>query len=67
MFGYIKSFEIEKDGQHVLLTCYDPGEGEQVVIRTDKAALSVVCDAEPLVGVPGLVQTPTDFGQEVLS
>jgi hypothetical protein len=65
MFAYalVKSFEVERDGQHVLMTCHDPCEDQDVVVRVTKEQLNFMHGAEPVAGMPGLPQTPTDFAR----
>jgi len=65
MFGYVKSFEVERDEQHVLLTCADPEGGNDLVVRVEKGQLAFIADAKPLAGFAGMAQTPTDFTREL--
>jgi hypothetical protein len=58
MHGYVESFTVEPDGQHVIMTCRDPGEGQSVTVRVSKGELATMADAQPFYS-DGPPQTPT--------
>jgi hypothetical protein len=58
MHGEILSFEVEPDGQHVIMTVSDPSEGQNITVRAAKDQLSAMAGARPFYS-NGLPQTPT--------
>ena len=56
--GYIKSFYVEADNQHVVMTMYDPSEGQDITVRITKPELATMAKAQVLDS-PGPAQTPT--------
>lgn len=53
----IESFEVEPDGQHVIMTTLDP-DGQHVTVRATKDELTTMTDAQPFYS-DGPPQTPT--------
>jgi hypothetical protein len=58
MHGQIESFEVEPDGQHVIVTVTDPSEGHIVTVRVSKTELATMADAKVFYS-DGPPQTPT--------
>jgi hypothetical protein len=56
--GYVRSFEVEPAGQHVIMTVHDPSEGQDVTVRVSMAELTTMADATPFYS-DGPPQTPT--------
>lgn len=59
MHGYVKSFYVEPDGTNVVMTVFDPSEGQDVTVLVSKLHLSAMADAEPRYDADSLPQTPT--------
>lgn len=59
MHGWVESYEVEPDGQHVIMTCNDPSEGQQVTVRVSRVELETMLRATPCSDPAPLRQTPT--------
>lgn len=45
MHGWIESYEVSDDGQHVVLTVHDPSEGQGVTVRASRTELESIMRA----------------------
>jgi hypothetical protein len=59
MHGWINSFEVELDGQHVVMCCHDPSEGQNVTVRVSHTELETMLRACPTGAPPVPPQTAT--------
>lgn len=59
-FGWVKSFEVTED-REIIMTCYDPGEGQDVLVRVLRMELETMLAARPSPPKRrgGPAQTPT--------
>lgn len=59
MHGWIKSFQVEADGRHIVMTVHDPSEGQDVTVRVSRTELETMLMAGPTSDPPVPPQTPT--------